>query len=76
MEKRINKLSDSIRKGNTRIMGIAEGQEREKETEDLFKKIIDENSPNLGKELGREVQEANKTPNCLNTKDLLQDTIY
>ena len=57
-------------------MDIPEGQETGKETEDLFKKIINENSPNLGKELDTEVQEANKTSNCLNTKDLLQDTIY
>ena len=32
-------------------MGIPEGDEREKGAENLFKEIIAENFPNLGKEL-------------------------
>lgn len=45
----VQELSDSIRKGNIRIMGIPGGEEREK-TERLFKGIIDENFQNLRKE--------------------------
>ena len=47
-------------------MGIPEGEEREKGTESLFKEIIDETIPNLGKELDIRVQEANRTSNYLN----------
>ena len=42
-------------------MGIPEGEER-KEPESIFKEIIAEKIPNLGKELGIQVHEANKTP--------------
>jgi len=41
----------STRKGNIRIMGIPEGEQREKRTDSLFQEIISENFPKLGKEL-------------------------
>ena len=47
-------------------MGIPQGGE--KEAERLFKEIIPENFPNLGKELGIQIHEANRTSNYLNTK--------
>ena len=43
--------TDSIRKGNIRIMGISDGEDRGKGKESLFKEIIHKNFPNLGKEL-------------------------
>ena len=36
-EEALQELSDSIRKGNIRIIGIPEGEERDKRTESLFK---------------------------------------
>ena len=42
-------------KGNIRIMGIPEREEREKGAEGLFKQIIAENFPNLGKKLDMQV---------------------
>ena len=56
------------RKSNIGIISIPEGEEREKGTKSLFKQIIDENFPNLQKELQVQVQEANRTPNYLNGK--------
>lgn len=61
-------------------MGIPEGEER-KEPESIFKEIIAEKIPNLGKELGIQVHEANKTPCYLNaeqnkTRTHLQDMLY
>lgn len=44
-------LSDCFREGKIKVMGILEGEEREKGAESLFKRILSENSPNLGKEL-------------------------
>lgn len=38
---------DSIRKSNIRIVGMPEGEEREKGTESLFKQIVKGNFPNL-----------------------------
>lgn len=42
-------LSNSIRKSNIRIMGILKGEERKKGADNLFREIIDENFPNLGR---------------------------
>ena len=50
-EEILRKISDSIRKSNIRIIGIPEGEGREKGAESLFKEIIAENFQNLGKEL-------------------------
>ena len=42
--------------------------EEEKETENLFEKIIKENFPNLVKEIDIQVQEAQKVPNTMDKK--------
>lgn len=49
-------------------MCISEKKEREKETENPFKQIIDDNFPDPGKNLAIQVQEANRTPHSLNAK--------
>nr|ACC62065.1 hypothetical protein [Rhinolophus ferrumequinum] len=67
-ERTLQEFSDSIRKSNIRIMGIPEGEEREKGTENIFKQIVDENFPNLWTELDPRIQGANRTPNYLNPK--------
>ena len=65
MREILQEQSDSFRKGNIRVMSIPE-EEREKGAESLFKEIIAENLPNLGKELDIQVHEAKRTPNYLN----------
>ena len=64
-EKRIQKNEDSVRSlwdnfksTNIYIMGVSEREEKQKEIENLFEKIMKENFPNLGKELHIQVQEA------------------
>ena len=42
---------------------MPEGEEKEQEIGNLFKKIMKENFPNLGKEIDMEVQEAQRVPN-------------
>ena len=74
-EKILQELCDSFRKGNIRIMGILKEEEREKGAKRLFKERTVENFPNLEKELEIQVHEAQRTPNHLNAKDLLQDII-
>ena len=49
-------------------MSIPEGEERAKGAQSLFKEIIAENFPNLGKELDTQVHETKRTPNYLNAK--------
>ena len=63
-EKRMKKNEDSIRDlwdhikhTNIRIIGVPEGEEREKGTENLFEEIMAENFPNLAQETDIQVQE-------------------
>ena len=47
-EEILQELSDSFRMGNIRVTGIP-GEEKEKKTESLFKEIVTEKFPDLGK---------------------------
>ena len=74
-EKRIKKNEDSIRdlwdhikRTNIRILGVPEGEEREKGTENLFEEIMAENFPNLVQETDIQVQDAQRVPNKMNPK--------
>ena len=44
------------------------GEEREKESENVFEEIMAENSPNLKKETDIQIQEAWRVPNKMNPK--------
>ena len=44
-------------------IGVPEGEDREKETENIFEHIIAENFSNLVKETDIQVQEAQRVPN-------------
>ena len=61
-------MSNSISKGNIRIMDMSECEEREKGAESLFKEIIPESFPSLGKGLDIQGRTANRTSNYLNAK--------
>uniref|UniRef100_A0ABI7XJR4 L1 transposable element RRM domain-containing protein n=1 Tax=Felis catus TaxID=9685 RepID=A0ABI7XJR4_FELCA len=61
-EGRIRELSDAMKHNNMHIIGIPEEEEREKGAEGVLKQIIAENFPDLGKEKGIEIQEAQRTP--------------
>ena len=53
-----------MKRPNLKIIGIEEGEESElKGPENIFNKIIEENFPNLKKEMPINVQEAYRTPN-------------
>ena len=51
-------LCDNIKHNNIRIIGVPEGEEREKVPEKIFEEIIVENFPNMGKVITTQVQEA------------------
>ena len=64
-EKRMKRNEDSLRDlwdntkcNNIRIIGVPEGEEREKGPEKIFEEITVEKFPNMGKEIGTQVQEA------------------
>ena len=57
-EDRLRGLWDNINHTNILIIGVPEGESREKGPEKTFKVIIDENFPNMGKEIVNQVWEA------------------
>jgi archaeosine-15-forming tRNA-guanine transglycosylase len=62
----MQKLTDSIKRPNLRIMSIEEDEEvQAKGIHNLFNKIITENFPNLEKAMPIQVQEASMTTNRL-----------
>ena len=67
-EERLRNLQDIFKHSNIWIIGVPEGEEEEKETENLFEKIM-ENFPNLVKEIDFQgVQEA-ESPKEIGSKE-------
>ena len=61
-------LWDNIKCTNIRIIGVPEGEEREKGPEKVFEEIIAEKFPNMGKEIVNQMQEAQRVPGRINTR--------
>ena len=61
-------LRDNIKHINIHIIGVPEGEERDKGAENLFEEIMAENFLNLWNEADIQVQEAQKDPNKMNPK--------
>ena len=57
-EESLRELWGNVKHTNIRIIGVPEGEEREKGTEKIFQEIIAENFPNMGKEPLTQNQEA------------------
>ena len=56
-EESLRDLWDNVKRTNIHIIGVPEGEEREKETEKIFQEIIAEYLTNVGKELLTQIQE-------------------
>ena len=59
-EDSLRDLWDNIKCNNIRIIGVPEGEEREKGPYKIFEEIIVENFPNMGKEIATQVQEVQR----------------
>ena len=57
IEDSLRDLWDNIKCTNIQIIGVPEGEQREKGPKKIFEEIIVENFPNLGKEIATQVQE-------------------
>ena len=65
----IQEIQDTMRRPNLRIIGIDENEDFQlKGPANIFNKIIEENFPNLKKEMPMNIQEAYRTPNRLDQK--------
>ena len=67
-EDRLRDLWDNIKRNNICIIGVPEGEEREKGPEKIFEEIIDENVPNMGKEIAIQVQKTQRVPGRINPR--------
>jgi esterase/lipase len=62
-EKKVQELTDSIKRPNLRIMGIEGEEVQAKGMHNIFNKIITQNFQNLQKSIPKQMQEASRTPN-------------
>ena len=67
-EDSLRDLWDKIKHTNILIIGVPEGEEREKGPEKIFEEIIVENFPNMGKEIATQVQKVQRVPGRLNPR--------
>ena len=68
-------LWDNIKCTNICIIGVPEGEEREKGPEKIFEGVIAENFPNMGKEIVNQVQEAQSVPGRINLRNTLSHMV-
>ena len=61
-------LWDNIKRNNIHIIGVPEGEEKEKGPEKILEEVIVENFPNMGKEIATQVQEAQRVPHRINPR--------
>ena len=65
----IQKIQDTMRRPNLLIIGVNENEDFQlKRTANIFNKIIEENFPNLKKQMHMNIQEAYRPPNKLDQK--------
>ena len=57
------------------MIGVPEGEEKEQGPEKIFKEVIDENFPNMGKEIVNQVQEAQSVPGRINPRNTLSHMV-
>ena len=67
-EEGLREMRDNRKCNNICIIGIPEGEEKEKGIENLFEKVMMENFPNLKREKVTQIQETQKVPNKRNPK--------
>ena len=56
------------------IIGVPEGEERERRPEKIFEDIIVRNFPNMEKEIATQVQEAQRSPGQITQGETCRDT--
>uniref|UniRef100_A0A8C9BEN8 L1 transposable element RRM domain-containing protein n=1 Tax=Phocoena sinus TaxID=42100 RepID=A0A8C9BEN8_PHOSS len=67
-EDSLRELWDNIKRNNIHIIGVPEGEEREKGPEKISEEIIVKNFPNMGKEIATQGQEAQRVPYRINPR--------
>ena len=61
-------LLDNVKHPNIWIIGVLEEEDKKKGPEKILEEIIAENIPKMGKEIASQVQETQRVPNKINTR--------
>ena len=61
-------LWGNVKHPNIQIIGVPEGEDKKKGHEKILEEIIVENFPKMGKEIATQVQENQRVPNRINTR--------
>ena len=67
-EESLRELWDNVKRTNIRIIGVSEGEERQKGTEKILQEIIAKNCHNIRKEPLTQIQEAQRVPYKINPR--------
>ena len=67
-EDSLRDLWDNVKCTNIRIIGVSEGEEREKGPKNIFEEIVVRSFPNMGKEIATQVQKVQRVPGRINPK--------
>ena len=59
---------DNVKRPNIQITGVPEEENKKKDHKKILEEIIVENFPKMGKEIATPVQETQRVPNRINTK--------
>ena len=69
-EESLRELWDNVKRTNIHIIGVPEGEERERRGQKkIFQEIIAKNFPNMGKESLTQIQEAQGVPYKINPRE-------
>jgi hypothetical protein len=75
LSQNIQEIQDTMRRPNLWIIGVDKNEDFQlKGTANIFNKIIEENFPNLMKDMPINIQEVYRTPNRLTRKEIPPDT--
>ena len=67
-EDNLRDLWDNVKHPNIRITEVPEEEDKKKDYEKIFEEIIVENFPKMGKEIVTQVQETQRVPNRINSR--------
>ena len=67
-EESLRELWDNVKRTNIHIIGVPEGEEREKGTEKIFQELMAKNFPNMGKEPLTQIQQAQQVSYKINPR--------
>ena len=67
-EDNLRDLQDSVKHPNIQIIGVSEEEDKKKDHEKILEEILVENFPKMGKEIITQVQETQRVPDRINSR--------